>query len=82
MAKSRKQHPYYSFKAAKLLADVIDKKYGGRVDAAGVQEYIKMLEEFHDLYGDEMPVSLLSKEELRGLLEKGYVEPIYKKKPS
>ena len=69
MPKSRKKHPYFSFKAAKFLADVIEDKYGGRVDEGEVPEEIMEVLSFYGLYHVEERPTVYTREETIEILK-------------
>jgi hypothetical protein len=63
MPKSRKQHPYFSLKAAKFLRDLIAEKYGDRVDEGEVPEEIMEVLGFYGLYHEVRKQSRFTHEE-------------------
>jgi hypothetical protein len=63
MPKPQKQHPHFSFKAAKFLADSIFEKYGGRVDEREVPEEIMEILAFYGLYDEVQKRSQYTREE-------------------
>jgi hypothetical protein len=69
MPKTRKQHPYFSLKAAKFLADLINEKYGGRVDEGEVLEEIMEVLGFYGLYHVEERPTVYAREETIKILK-------------
>jgi hypothetical protein len=68
MPKPKKQHPHFSFKAAKFLVDLIFEKYGGRVDEGEVPEEIMEIMAFYGLYDEVQKRSQYTREETLKLL--------------
>jgi hypothetical protein len=63
MPKPTKKHPCFSLKAAKFLADLIDEKYGNRVDAGEVPEEIMEVLGFYGFYHEEQRETKFTREE-------------------
>jgi hypothetical protein len=70
MPKSRKKRPYLSLKAALFLSQLIDEKYGGRVDQGEVPEEIMEVLGFYGLYhAEERPMKFTREDTIKILRE-------------
>jgi hypothetical protein len=68
MPKPQKNHPHFSFKADKFLADVIFEKYGDRVNEGEVPEEIMEILAVYGLYDEVQKRSQYTREETMKLL--------------